>query len=87
MTDHQLTNFAIKEPVQVYSINMGGPSPVALELDLLAGISGGLASMSADSAFIVEAMCNEWALALKTQYLIGYKSTNTKMDGHRRGVN
>jgi Ca-activated chloride channel family protein len=86
VSDQQLTNLAIKEPVQIYSINMGGPTEVALELDLLAGLTGGLASMSADSAFTVEAMCNEWAQALKTQYLIGYKSTNSKMDGHRRGV-
>jgi Ca-activated chloride channel family protein len=84
--DEQLLNFALKQPVQVYSMDMGGANPVANALELLAGVTGGRASMTGASSFLVEAMCNELALALKTQYLIGYKSTNTETNGHRRGV-
>jgi len=85
-TDQQIVNFAIKQPVQVYSIDMGGGPPASNTLDLLANVTGGIAYVSSDSAFIVENMSAELARALKTQYLIGYKSTNTKQDGHRRGV-
>ena len=85
-TDDQLVNYAIKQPVQVYSINMGGGSAPANTLDLLAGVTGGLAYVSSDSSFILENLSDELARALRTQYLIGYKSTNTKQDGHRRGV-
>jgi len=86
MTDDQLVNFAIKQPVQVYSIQLGGTPVVANLLDLLSGVTGGRANLSNASSFQVEAMCNEMALAVKTQYLIGYKSTNTETNGHRRGV-
>jgi len=86
MNDEQLLNFALKQPVQVYSMDMGGATPVANALDLLAGVTGGRASITGASSFLVEAQCNELAQALKTQYLIGYKSTNTETNGHRRGV-
>jgi hypothetical protein len=86
MTDDQLINFAMKQPVQVYSIQLGGTPVVANLLDLLSGVTGGRANLSSASSFQVEAMCNEFALAVKTQYLIGYKSTNTETNGHRRGV-
>jgi Ca-activated chloride channel homolog len=85
-TDDQLVNYAIKQPVQVYSIDMGGANEPANTLDLLAGVTGGQASLSGDSSFVVEQICTELARAIKTQYLIGYRSTNTAKDGHRRGV-
>ena len=84
--DDQLVNYAIKQPVQVYSIDMGGATAVANELDLLAGVTGGQATLSGASSFTIEAICAELAQALKTQYLIGYRSTNTAKDGKRRGV-
>jgi VWFA-related protein len=85
-TDDQLVNYAIKQPVQVYSLDLGGGTAASNTLDLLASVTGGQAIVSADSSFIVEAQSAELAQALKTQYLIGYKSTNTAKDGHRRGV-
>jgi VWFA-related protein len=85
-TDDQLVNYAIKQPVQVYSIDLGGGTAASNTLDLLASVTGGRAFVSADSSFIVEGQATELAQALKTQYLIGYKSTNTAKDGHRRGV-
>jgi len=85
-TDDQLINYAIKQPVQVYSIDMGGGVAASNTIDLLASVTGGRAYVSTDSSFLVENIAVELARALKTQYLIGYKSTNTKMDGHRRGV-
>jgi len=85
-TDDQLVNYSIKQPVQVYAIDMGGGVAASNTLDLLANVTGGRAYVSTDSSFLVENIAVELARALKTQYLIGYKSTNTKMDGHRRGV-
>src|SRR5712671_3738804 len=82
----QLVNYTIKQPVQVYSIDMGGASEPANVLELLAGLTGGRATLSGASSYAVEAMCAEMAQALKTQYLIGYRSTNTAKDGKRRGV-
>ncbi len=41
--------------------------------------------MAPDNTFGLEAMSAELAQALKTQYLIGYKS-NAAKDGHRHGV-
>jgi Ca-activated chloride channel homolog len=89
VTDDQLVNYAIKQPVQIYSLLFNGPSAAsdsANVLELLAGVSGGRASITGDSSFAVEALCAELAQALKTQYLIGYKSTNSALDGKRRGV-
>jgi VWFA-related protein len=85
-TDDQLVNYAIKQPVQIYSLDMGGGTPASNTLDLLAGVTGGQAAVASDSAFLVANQTSELAQALKTQYLIGYKSTNTAKDGHRRGV-
>jgi Ca-activated chloride channel homolog len=85
-TDDQLINYAVKQPVQVYAIDMGGGVAASNTLDLLASVTGGQFIVSGDNSFVVEKFATEIARALKTQYLIGYKSTNTKMDGHRRGV-
>ncbi len=90
VTEDQLVNYAIKQPVQIYSLLFGSSASAASEsanvLDLLAGVSGGRASITLDSSFAVDAVCAELAQALKTQYLIGYKSTNTAQNGRRRGV-
>ena len=69
-----------------YSLDLGGGTAASNTLDLLASVTGGQAIVSADSSFLVEAIASELAQALKTQYLVGYKSTNTAKDGHRRGV-
>ncbi len=86
-TQDQLVNYAIKQPVQVYSIDMGGAGEPANAMELLAGVTGGQASL-AGRQFLPRGskICTDLAQALKTQYLIGYKSTNTAKDGHRRGV-
>src|SRR5882724_9314867 len=59
--DDQLVNYAIKQPVQVYSIDKGGATAVANELDLLAGVTGGQATLSGASSFTIEAICAELA--------------------------
>jgi len=90
VTDDQLVNYAIKQPVQIYSMLFSASASAASDsantLDLLAGVSGGRSSLTPDNSFSVEALCTELAQALKTQYLIGYKSTNSAQDGKRRGV-
>lgn len=91
VTDEQLVSYAIKQPVQIYSLMIGTTlSNQALAdsnvLDELAGVSGGHADFVPDSSFAMNAACAELAQALKTQYLVGYKSTNTAQNGHRRGV-
>src|SRR5262249_11988386 len=58
----------------------------ATVLDDLATWTGGQMYMSPNSARSVEAFAAEIARGLKTQYLVGYKSTNTVRDGKRRGV-
>jgi len=82
----QLINYAVKQPVQVYSIQMGGGTEEANVLDLMASVTGGQSTLAGASSFLLEKICADLAQALKTQYLIGYKSTNTAKDGHRRGV-
>src|SRR5262245_39781786 len=87
--DEQLVSYAIKQPVQIYSLlfdSRYAASESANALDLLSGVTGGRTSITNDSSFQVEALCTELAQALKTQYLIGYKSTNAALDGKRRGV-
>ena len=95
----QLLNFAIKQPVQIYSLlitddwgtaNNGSPCDQipkdANELQELASNTGGkdYISPNAQGGLAVQAL--EIARGLKTQYLVGYKSTNAAKDGKRRGV-
>jgi VWFA-related protein len=99
MKNEGLLSFAIKQPVQIYSIlmaddwgtaNNGNPcDQIAKDvnnLDELAGSTGGKEFLSSNSEGAVNAIAREIASALKTQYLVGFKSTDTAMDGKRRGI-
>jgi Ca-activated chloride channel homolog len=99
MKPDQLLAFAIKQPVQIYSMmitddwgtaNAGAPCEQipkdASNLEELASNTGGRDFLASNSQGGVDAVASEIARALKTQYLIGYKSTNAAKDGKRRGV-
>jgi Ca-activated chloride channel family protein len=96
----KLLAFAMKQPVQIYSMLIADDWGTAADggtacnqipadentLDELAGATGGHAYLAPNAQGGVDAIATEVARALKTQFLIGYKSTNAAMDGHRRGV-
>lgn len=99
MKPDQLLAFAIKQSVQIYSLmitddwgtaNAGTPCEQipkdASNLEELASNTGGRDFLASNSEGGVNAIASEIARALKTQFLIGYKSTNTAKDGKRRGV-
>ena len=99
MKPDQLLSFAIKQPVQIYSMMItddwttsNGGSPCeqqpkdASNLGDLASATGGKDYLASNAQGGVDAIATEVARALKTQFLIGYKSTNTAKDGKRRGV-
>jgi Ca-activated chloride channel family protein len=99
MKPDQLLAFAMKQPVQIYSMmitddwgtaNAGMPCEQipkdASNLGDLASATGGHDYLASNSQGGVDAIATEIARALKTQFLIGYKSTNTAKDGKRRGV-
>ena len=99
MKPDQLLSFAIKQSVQIYSLmitddwgtaNAGTPCEQipkdASNLEELASNTGGRDFLASNSEGGVNAIASEVARALKTQFLIGYKSTNTAKDGKRRGV-
>ncbi len=52
----------------------------------LATMTGGRMSNSTNSARAVEAQMAELSRALKTQYLVGFKSSRPAHDGKRRGI-
>ena len=70
-TDDQLVNYAIKQPVQVYSLDLGGGTAASNTLDLLASVTGGQAIVSADSSFLIEAIASELAQALGCYLVVG----------------
>jgi len=96
----KLVSFAMNQPAQIYSMlidddwsKAGDDESPCIQipkdgntLDELAGVTGGKAYIVANSQGSVSAIASEVARALKNQYLIGYKSTNTAMNGKRRGV-
>jgi Ca-activated chloride channel family protein len=99
MKPDQLLAFAMKQPVQIYSMmitddwgtaNAGMPCEQipkdASNLGDLASATGGHDYLASNSQGGVDAIATEIARALKTQFLIGYKSTNAAKDGKRRGV-
>jgi len=99
MKPDQLLAFAMKQPVQIYSMmitddwgtaNAGAPCEQipkdASNLGDLASSTGGHDYLASNSQGGVDVIATEIARALKTQFLIGYKSTNTAKDGKRRGV-
>src|SRR5262245_16255535 len=90
-----LEAYALKQPVQIYTIFVVDDIADvdsefvhrhATALTDLATWTGGRMHNAINSARAVEAVCAEIARGLKTQYLVGYKSTNTALDGKRRGV-
>jgi Ca-activated chloride channel family protein len=99
MKPDQLLNIAIKQPTQIYSMmitddwgtaNAGMPCEQipkdASNLADLASATGGHDYLASNSQGGVDVIATEIAHALKTQFLVGYKSTNTAKDGKRRGV-
>jgi Ca-activated chloride channel family protein len=91
-----LEAFALKQPVQIYSLfmmaigkNQTGAEVILRDANLLndlATMTGGRFYNSQIAARAVETLMAEVARGLKTQYLIGYKSPRPNHDGKRRGV-
>ena len=93
-TADTLEEFAMKQPVQIYSLlileDMEHEPPdfnsEAIVLSDLGSMTGGEMYEVMNSARAVEAITAEIARGLKTQYLVGYRSTRPAHDGKRRGV-
>jgi Ca-activated chloride channel family protein len=94
-TEDKLKEFAIRQPVQIYPVFIVDMIEDAeaefihrdgIVLEDLARMTGGRMYSAPNAARGVEAICAEIARGLKTQYLVGYKSTNAAKDGKRRGV-
>jgi len=94
-TEQMLKEFALRQPVQIYSLFVVDNVEAAesemvhrdgIVLNDLAMMTGGRTMNAPNSARGVEAIMAEVARGLKTQYIVGYKSTNEARDGKRRGV-
>ena len=94
-TEDMLKTFAIKESVQVFTLFVVDDvtdeesefvNRDAIVLGDVATLTGGRFSNAPNAARGVEALTAEIARGLKTQYLIGFKSTRPEHDGKRRGV-
>jgi Ca-activated chloride channel family protein len=94
-TEDMLKGLAIKENVQVFTLFVidevsDAESEMvhrdAIVLGDVATMTGGRFSNAPNAARGVEALTAEIARGLKTQYLIGFKSTRPDHDGKRRGV-
>jgi Ca-activated chloride channel family protein len=94
-TEQMLKEFALRQPVQIYSLFMvdtieDNVSEMvhrdANVLNDLAMMTGGRMYNAPNSARGVEALMAELARGLTTQYIVGYKSTREARDGKRRGV-
>jgi Ca-activated chloride channel family protein len=90
-----LKAYAMKQNVQIYPLFVVGQIEDAdsemvhrdgVVLSDLASMTGGRMWNAPNSARGVEALMAEIARGLKTQYLIGFKSTRPAHDGKRRGV-
>jgi VWFA-related protein len=95
VTDQQLLSYALKQPVQIYSLfvvdNIADEESEFVHRDAnllgdLANATGGRMTNAPNSARTVEVLAAETARGLRTQYLVGYKSTKAVKDGKRRGV-
>jgi VWFA-related protein len=95
VTDQQLISYALKQPVQIYTLfvvdTIADDVSEFVHRDAsllgdLALITGGRMSNAPNAARSVEALVAEVARGLRTQYLIGYKSTQPARDGKRRGI-
>jgi len=94
-SQEKLEAFALKQPVQIYTIFLADTIADAdsefvhrdaTVLEDLATWTGGRMYMSPVSTRTVETIAAEIARGLKTQYLVGFKSTYAERDGQRRGV-
>ena len=94
-TEDMLKGFAIKQNVQIFSLFVVDEVPDAesefvnrdaIVLGDLASMTGGRMSNAPNAARGVEALTAEIARGLKTQYLVGFKSTRPDHDGKRRGI-
>lgn len=94
-TDLQLTSFALKQSVQIFTVfvvdsvddlNSEFVHRDANLLNDLASWTGGRMYNAPNSSHAVEALAAEVARGLKTQYIIGYKPARAERDGKRRGV-
>jgi Ca-activated chloride channel homolog len=94
-TEDMLKGFALKQNVQVFSLFVVGDvedeeaefvNRDAIVLGDIASMTGGRIYNAPNAARGVEAITAEIARGLKTQYLVGFKSTRSERDGKRRGV-
>ena len=94
-TEDMLKSFALKQNVQVFTLFVVDDvtdaesefvNRDAIVMGDLASMTGGRMSNAPNAARGVEALTAEIARGLKTQYLIGFKSTRPDHDGKRRGV-
>ena len=94
-TEQMLKEFALKQNVPIYSLLVvdeitDEQSEMvhrdAVVLADLATMTGGRMYNAPNSARGVEALTAEIARGLKTQYILGFKSTRESHDGKRRGV-
>ena len=94
-TEDMLKSFAIKQNVEIYPLFVVDQIEDAesefvhrdaVVLSDLASMTGGRMSNAQNSARNVEALTAELARGLKTQYLVGFKSSRPEHDGKRRGV-
>jgi Ca-activated chloride channel homolog len=90
-----LKAYALKQNVQIYTLFVvadiaDGDSEMVhrdgIVLNDLATMTGGRMANAPNAARSVEAQMAELARGLKTQYLIGFKSTKPAHDGKRRGL-
>jgi len=94
-TEAMLKEFALKQNVEIYSLFVVDTIEDAdsefvhrdaVVLGDLASMTGGRMYNAPNAARGVEALMAELARGLKTQYILGFKSTRPEMDGKRRGV-
>src|SRR5688572_11229299 len=94
-TEDMLKSFALKQNVQVFPLFVVDEiadaeaefvNRDAIVLGDVASMTGGRMSNAPNAARGVEALTAEIARGLKTQYLVGFKSTRPEHDGKRRGI-
>lgn len=94
-TEQMLKEFALRQNVSIYSLFVVGNIEDAdsemvhrdgVVLNDLAMMTGGRTYNAPNSARGVEALTAEIARGLKTQYIVGFKSSREGRDGKRRGV-
>jgi len=94
-TEAMLKAFALKQNVEIYPLFVVDTIEDAesemvhrdgIVLGDLATMTGGRMYNAPNAARGVEAIMAEVARGLKTQYILGFKSTRAEMDGKRRGL-